>query len=157
MVLSDGYWPILGAADGRLSDEPAEGGDRTQCRAAGLGADQPGCSSVAGRRRPDAGRGRRGGVGIEHVVRRGARRLDGERDRGRGRAGVSRSLRELYVGGTGFGATELAAAVITVEAFGGLLGRAGGGAVGLVTTYGLFAAALFAAAIVGRRRSQAAG
>lgn len=50
-----------------------------------------------------------------------------------------------------------AAAVITAEAFGGLLGRAGGGAVGLVTAYGLFAAALFAAAIVGRRRSQAAG
>jgi MYXO-CTERM domain-containing protein len=35
-------------------------------------------------------------------------------------------------------------------------GQAAGG-VGLVTTYGLFAAALFAAAIVGRRRSQAAG
>jgi hypothetical protein len=59
--------------------------------------------------------------------------------------------------GSGFDATELAAAVITAEAFGGLLGRAGGGAVGLVTAYGLFAAALFAAAIVGRRRSQAAG
>jgi MFS family permease len=59
--------------------------------------------------------------------------------------------------GNGFDATELAAAVITAEAFGGLLGRAGGGAVGLGAAYALFAAVLAAAAIVGCRGSQAAG
>jgi MFS family permease len=64
----------------------------------------------------------------------------------------------------GLGAVELAAAVITAEAFGGLLGRAAGGATlslaahaglsrpgGLVVTYGLFAALLAAAAGAARR------
>jgi MFS family permease len=75
--------------------------------------------------------------------------------------GVGLAYPGLYVSctsaGSGSDATELAAAVITAEAFGGLLGRATGGAVGLVTAYGLFAAAILAAAIVGRRRSQATG
>jgi MFS family permease len=75
--------------------------------------------------------------------------------------GVGLAYPGLYLSctsaGSGFDATELAAAVITAEAFGQLLGRAVGGAVGLVAAYGLFAAALFAAAAVGRRRSQATG
>jgi hypothetical protein len=60
--------------------------------------------------------------------------------------GVGLAYPGLYVSctsaGSGFDATELAAAVITAEAFGGLFGRAGGGAVGLVTAYSLFAVAL---------------
>ncbi|HEX4725696.1 MAG TPA: MFS transporter [Pseudonocardiaceae bacterium] len=54
----------------------------------------------------------------------------------------------------GLDATELATAVITAEAFGGLLGRATGGAViaaGPIVTYALFAAFLFAAAVAVRR------
>lgn len=61
----------------------------------------------------------------------------------------------------GLDPTELATAVITTEAFGGLLGRAVGGAVittGPVLTYGLFALCLVGAALAGRRTSvQATG
>ena len=69
----------------------------------------------------------------------------------------------------GFGAAELAAAVITAEAFGGLLGRAAGGTVvslhavaglsragGLTAAYVLFAGFLFAAATAATRATRPA-
>ncbi|MGI8722135.1 MAG: MFS transporter [Geodermatophilaceae bacterium] len=84
--------------------------------------------------------------------------------------GVGLSYPSLYILCTstdrsiGFGAIELATAVITAEAFGGLLGRAGGGAIislnatvglsqvtGLITAYAVFAIFLFAAVIAATR------
>lgn len=61
----------------------------------------------------------------------------------------------LCTTGESYGAVELATAVITAEAFGGLLGQAAGGvlvpAAGLVTTYALFAAMLGAGALAATR------
>lgn len=65
-------------------------------------------------------------------------------------------IRATATGSRGFTATELATAVITAEAIGGLLGRAVGGTMsshpgGLLASYVVFAFALFAAACaVGR-------
>ncbi|MEU7474814.1 MFS transporter [Lentzea sp. NPDC042327] len=75
-----------------------------------------------------------------------------------GGAGVGLAYPGLYLRcttGARFGATELATAVITAEAFGGLLGRAVGGALvsagDLVFAYGMFAAFLGLAAVVANR------
>lgn len=84
--------------------------------------------------------------------------------------GVGLAYPSLYVICTstdesiGFGAVELATAVITAEAFGGLFGRAAGGAItslngtaglaqvgGLSTAYAVFALFLFAAVIAATR------
>jgi hypothetical protein len=79
--------------------------------------------------------------------------------------GVGLAYPALYVRSTtGGDAAELAAAVITAEAFGGLLGRAVGGAVssvsgpaGLGTAYFLFATALATAVLAAARVRCAAG
>ena len=67
-------------------------------------------------------------------------------------------LRCTTAGSSGFSATELATAVITAEAFGGLLGRAVGGALGslpgtggLFASYALFAVTLAGAAVIALR------
>jgi predicted MFS family arabinose efflux permease len=83
--------------------------------------------------------------------------------------GVGLAYPGLYIrcttlGPDGSGAAELATAVITAEAFGGLLGQAAGGAVvslsalmglsrtsGLTAAYAMFALSLFAAAIAATR------
>jgi len=79
--------------------------------------------------------------------------------------GVGMAYPALYIlsttpGVSGLDATELAAAVITAESFGGLLGRAAGGAISSVSTnlsitYLLFTAALALAAFVATRTSTA--
>lgn len=78
-------------------------------------------------------------------------------------AGVGLAYPSLYLmastaGSSGFSATELATAVITAEAIGGLLGRSAGGALtstgttgGLFVTYLLYGLALGAAAVVAVR------
>ncbi len=75
-----------------------------------------------------------------------------------GGIGVGLAYPSLYLRcttGAAFGATELAAAVITAEAFGGLLGRAVGGAIvsvgDLALAYGMFAAFLALATLVVNR------
>ncbi|TWH20826.1 hypothetical protein [Prauserella rugosa] len=77
--------------------------------------------------------------------------------------GVGLAYPSLYLmastaGSSGFTATELATAVITAEAIGGLLGRAAGGVLtstattgGLVATYLTYSLALAAAALVAIR------
>ncbi|MEU3765529.1 MFS transporter [Amycolatopsis keratiniphila] len=67
-------------------------------------------------------------------------------------------LRATTADASGFTAAELATAVITAECVGQLLGRAVGGALsssgtGLLASYGLFAAALAAAAFAASRQS----
>jgi hypothetical protein len=69
-------------------------------------------------------------------------------------------IRATTAGTSGFTATQLATAAITAETFGGLLGRAAGGAVssldvprGLIASYLMFAVVL-AGAVVGAARSR---
>jgi MFS family permease len=81
--------------------------------------------------------------------------------------GVGLAYPSLYIMSTttgtgGFGAAELATAVITAEAFGFLLGRAAGGAIsslddtaGLLVSYLMFAIVVAAAAAVATRTSDA--
>jgi MFS family permease len=70
-------------------------------------------------------------------------------------------IRATTAGASGFTATQLATAAITAEAFGGLLGRAAGGAIssldtpgGLIASYLMFAAVLLAAAVAATRTSR---
>jgi len=67
-------------------------------------------------------------------------------------------IRSTTAGASGFSATQLATAAITAEAFGGLLGRAAGGAIGsldaargLIASYLMFAVVLLCAAAAATR------